>query len=422
MKALLPMGDLPLLFTLGLMIILSYLAGKWFKWTGIPMIVAYMLTGVLLGPSGIKILDEALLSNMHFLTQGLLAFIAFKIGLDIEWEAVKAMGKGLFITTMWESLASAVVVAVGVFFVFGDIALGLAMGALAPASAPAGTLAVIEEYRAGGKLTETLYSVVALDDGVGILIFGLVTPFAVLNITEGSHGITGEAFGTMLLGSLEEIGLSILLGSLVGMLFVMVSKKNIQRSLMMILTFGFVLLLAGTAQLLGASLILSNMVLGLAVGNNNRVAFLKEVEEEDLGVILPFFFLIFFTIAGANLHIDSLPQAGVLALIYLSLRTLGKYGGAFVGSWMGGFERRIQKNLGMTILSQAGVAIGLSLVIKQELSGMGPEVAEGITRGDRLGNTIFTTITATSIFFELIGPILAKYGLKRAGEIPERKA
>ncbi len=225
----------------------------------------------------------------------------------------------------------------------------------------------------------------------------------------------------MLLHSLEEIGLSILLGGVAGWLFVLVDKREMDHARIMILTFGAVLFLAGVGQLLGGSVILSNMIFGVFVGNNKKNRFLKEIEEEDLGVILPFFFLIFFTIAGANLHLGSLMQAGAVTMTYIAMRSLGLYGGAFLGSRLGGFEPRIQKNLGLTILSQAGVAIGLSLVIKQELAGMGPEIAEGVTTGDRLGRMILTTITASSVFFELVGPILAKQGLKQAGEVDRKE-
>lgn len=413
--------QLPLLFVLGLLIVLSYTAGRQLKRTGLPMIVAYMITGIILGPSVTNVLDEALLQNMHFLTKGLLAFIAFKVGLEIDLKAIRKLGRGLMVTTLLETLGAAIVVTAGIYLLFNDLALALAMGALAPATAPAGTVAVIEQYRTKGRLTETLYSVVGIDDGLGIVLFGVISPFAILSVSEGTNGLLGGAFGTMLLHSFEEIGLSVLLGWIAGWLFVLVDKEEQDHARIMILTFGAVLLLAGAGQLLGGSVILSNMVFGVFVGNNKRNRFLKEIEEEDLGVILPFFFLIFFTIAGANLHIGRLMEVGLFASAYIVMRSIGKYGGAFLGSRAGGLEPRIQKNLGLTILSQAGVAIGLSLVIKQELAGMGPEITEGVTTGDRLGSLIFTTITASSVFFELLGPILAKEGLKRAGEINKKE-
>ncbi len=409
-------GQLPLLLILGVMVLTAYFGSLPFKRIGLPVVLAYMLIGILLGPSVSGILNEGLLSDMDFVIQGCLAFIAFKIGLEIDLKEVKEQGKGLAITTITESLLAVILVCAGVWALSGELALGLAMGALSPASAPAGTIAVIEEYKAKGKLTETLYSVVGIDDGLGILLFGIVTPFAILVLGDGGMG-TGGATG-IFLHSLEEIALSIVLGAVFAWLFILVNKERMDNFRVVLLTFGFILLLAGIGQWSGASVILSNMIFGLGVGNRGSGR-LHDLEEADLGVILPFFFLLFFTIAGANLHIAKLSEAGVLALVYIVCRSLGLYGGAFVGTTLGGFDPSVRKNLGLGILSQAGVAIGLALIVEQKFAGVGPMVAEGVSLGDRIGDTIFTTITATSVFFESIGPLLAKYGLKRAGEIGE---
>ncbi|MFB6257967.1 MAG: cation:proton antiporter [Flavobacteriales bacterium] len=410
---------LPLLLVLGVMILLAYLASRPIKKLGLPAILAYLLVGVILGPSVTGILGEELLRGMDFVIQGCLAFIAFKIGLEIDLKEVRRKGRGLAITTLSESFMAALLVGFGVWVVSGQLAMGLAMGALAPASAPAGTVAVIEEYGARGKLTELLYSVVGIDDGLGIVLFGLITPFAILSV--GGEALSVEGGAGIFLHSLEEILISIGLGLLFAWGLILVNKERMDDLRVFLLSFAFILLLSGIAQLTGGSLILANMLFGVGVGQWGTGR-LRELEEKDLGVVLPFFFLLFFTIAGANLHIEKMGEAGFLAAAYILLRGLGLYLGAYVGTSISGFESKIRKNLGLGILSQAGVAIGLALIVQQKLKGLGPVISEGVTRGDLIGDTLFTTITVTSIFFEFFGPILAKYGLKRAGEIEEHSA
>lgn len=130
---------------------------------------------------------------------------------------------------------------------------------------------------------------------------------------------------------------------------------------------------------------------------------------------MPLLFILFFTLAGANLHVAALPSLGLLGVLYILARSAGLVGGAAVGSAIGRLEPKIRKYLGMGILSQAGVAIGLSLIVKNEFTAISQHGAE-------IGTTVITTITATCIFFEIIGPILTKTGLEKSGEITVRKS
>ncbi len=151
------------------------------------------------------------------------------------------------------------------------------------------------------------------------------------------------------------------------------------------------------------------MVFGMVVVNTQRSSLLTQLHD-SLSDIMPLLFLMFFTLAGANLHVSELPALGLLGLIYVLGRSAGLMGGAWLGSSMGRLEKKIRDNLGMGILSQAGVAIGLALIVKAEFAEFGPQ-------GELLGATVLTTISATCIIFELIGPVTTKIALKRAGEI-----
>jgi Kef-type K+ transport system membrane component KefB len=159
------------------------------------------------------------------------------------------------------------------------------------------------------------------------------------------------------------------------------------------------------------------MVLGLVIGNYPKLEKIKNYEEEEVGFIIPLFYLLFFTLAGANLHLKSVPSLGLIGLVYIVGRIAGLGGGTFIGASVGKLGPEVRKYLGFGILSQAGVAIGLALVVKNRFQGLGPVINDaGLTMGDHIGNIVFTTITATSVIFEIIGPIMTKYALKKAGE------
>ena len=171
----------------------------------------------------------------------------------------------------------------------------------------------------------------------------------------------------------------------------------------------FVFICTGITSRLGFSFILANMVVGIIITNTQTSSFVQRLRDV-LSPLMPLLFLLFFALAGANLHIAALPALGLVGIAYIVARSVGKIGGATLGAYIGGAEKKLRKYSGIGILSQAGVAIGLSLVIKEEFASFGQ-------RGADIGTAILTTVTATSIIFEIIGPILARVALKRAGEI-----
>ncbi|MCF8301648.1 MAG: cation:proton antiporter [Bacteroidales bacterium] len=408
----------PKLFIVGIMVLIPLLVSQTSKKLHLPNIVAYMVAGIILGPSVLNFLNEKTLGNMEFITHMVLGFVAFKIGLEVNLQRLKAHGKGIIVTTLSESFLAVFAVAFLLYVLTGNVALSIIFGALAPASAPAGTIAVIDETRSQGSLTHTLYSVVGIDDGLGIIIFGIFSPIALFLLSHSGNGVEmNGAFWASFLEPFREIGLSVLLGGAVGLVFIWLTRFKGFRDELLPLTFGAVIIIVGISELANLSEILSNMIFGLVLGNYPNCERIKKFEEEEIGFMLPLFYLLFFTIAGANLHIEKLPSLGLIGLFYIVGRTLGLGGGAFVGASLGRLEPKIRKYLGFGILSQAGVAIGLALIVKSEFHGIGPVINEaGKTMGDYIGNVVFTTITATSVFFEIFGPIATKFALRKSGE------
>lgn len=411
----------PILFTVGIIFLIPLVLSQITKRMGLPNIIAYMIAGILLGPSVFNFLDSQTLGNMEFITHMVLGFVAFKIGLEVNIREVRAHGHGIIITVLSESLLAVIMVALFLYILTGNLALALIFGALAPASAPAGTIAVIDETKSKGSLTKTLYSVVGIDDGLAIIIFGLVSPLVIFLLSHSGGSITPDSsFWTTLIEPFREIGFSILLGGLTAILFVGLTRLRGFRDELIALSFGAVILAAGVSQLANLSVILTGMVFGLVIGNIPKLSDLKDYEEEEIGFIIPMFYLLFFTLAGANLHLESVPALGLIGLLYIIGRIIGKGSGAYIGASLGKMEPKIRTYLGFGILSQAGVAIGLALVVKARFSGLGPEINDaGLTMGDYIGNVVFTTITATSVIFEIIGPILTRYALKKSGEARE---
>ncbi|MGC9313262.1 MAG: cation:proton antiporter, partial [Sediminispirochaetaceae bacterium] len=314
----------------------------------------------------------------------------------------------IIIIIITESLLAFVLVTTAITWLTGDLAMGLIFGAIAPASAPAGTVAIIQEYKAKGSLTKALYSVVGFDDGLGIIIFGFAAAIA-KSIIQQSTGIHAESTAALLLPPLIEVGLSILVGGGAAIVFVFLGRRLTSSRDLFTLLFALVLITSGLSAPLHISLILTNMVLGFIIVNTQANSLIKKIEGE-LSNVMPLLFILFFVLAGANLHVAALPSLGLVGVIYILSRSLGLAGGATLGAAIGRAEPKIRKYLGLGILSQAGVAIGLSLIVKQEFSSLGSWGAE-------IGSAVITTVTATCIFFEFIGPILTKYGLQKAGEI-----
>lgn len=400
--------SIPSLLTVGILTLAALYVGKSMKFIRLPSILGFMLTGVLLGPGVFGVLTSALQEALSFVTSIALAFVAVSIGMELSFSELRRQGRGMVVIIVLESVFAFLVVTGAVYLLTGNLPLALILGGIAPASAPAGTVAVIQEYNARGPLTRALYSVVGFDDGLGIIIFGFAAAVARALLPE-VQAAGGTTLGALLLVPLEEIGLSLAVGLGMAVPFSLLASKLKQDRDILPLSFAIVLITVGLTELLHLSLILTNMVLGMFLVNSQPAAVLNRVKSE-LGRQMPLLFVLFFVLAGANLHLAALPSLGLVGLVYVVGRSAGLMGGAFLGSVITRAEAVIRRYLGMGILSQAGVAIGLALVVSRDFSALGAS-------GAFIGRTVITSVTATSIFFELVGPVLTKLGLRKAGEI-----
>lgn len=406
---------LPILLTTGSAVAVSLFAGKLTSRLKLPSLIGFMLVGIVAGPSLLDLLDESTQTALSFVTQIALAFVAVSIGLELSLSSLKKQGTSIIAVIIAESLGAFVLVTLAVYLLTRNLPLALIFGAIAPASAPAGTVAVIHEYRARGPLTRALYAVVGFDDGLGIIIFGFSAAIS-RALLAGQTGQNDMHLLEVLSAPVVETIGGLMLGLIMALVFCFLARKLSSAQDIFILLFGIVLATTGLCAQFHLSVILTNMVLGLVVVNTQPHAFVQQVGEQ-LRNVLPLLFVLFFTLAGSSLHLQALPQLGLLGLVYIVSRSTGLIVGSRVGAVMGKAGDTIRKYLGLGILSQAGVAIGLSLIVKQEFAGLGRIEASGVTAGDLIGGAVITTITATCVVFEIIGPILTRIALRKANEI-----
>lgn len=392
---------------LGLLLLCGFFCGKLAQRLKLPTLIGYLFAGLLLGPSFLNILTEDQLNQLEFLTTISLGCIAFIIGSELHISSLMRLGKGITVIILLESFLAFAAVTFAVFLYTGAPALSLLFGAMAPASAPAGTVAVIQEYRARGPLTRTLYAVVGFDDGLAIIIFGFALAVSKILLVGGTATST-VGFIISLWTPLLEGGFSLLLGIAIGAGFNAIIRRTTKDAERLIVMFWAILTAVGLSDRWHLSSILVCMVIGLLFANTNT-KHLLHATRAPLQQLMGLIFVLFFGIAGLHLNIIVLATLGIVGIVYTFSRISGLMAGAWLGARCCRMDDNIRRYLGFGILSQAGVAIGLALLIKQELSQ--------IPGAEMIGIQILSSITATSIIFEIIGPLGARYALKKAGEI-----
>ena len=399
---------------IGAATIVAFYFGKVARLAKLPSLIGYMVVGVILGPSVLHLFTEESMEHLSFITEIALGFVAFSIGSELNLSSLRRLGAGIISIIFAESFGAFLIVTIAIYLLTRDLPLSLIFGSMAPASAPAGTVAVIQEYRARGSLTKTLFAVVGFDDGLAIIIFGFVAAL-VKNLLIAEASGASEGLTHALLEPAREIGLSFIVGGIAGLLFFQLVRKLQSARDILIIVFGFILICTGLSIRWHLSLILTNMVVGFVLANSRHESLLSRVTS-PLMEVMPLLFVLFFCLAGAHLDLSSLPSLGLVGLVYILGRSAGLIGGARLGAIFGHVEDKVKKYVGLGILSQAGVAIGLSLIIKHELMQLHDKY--NLQHALDIGSSVLATITATCIFFEIVGPILTKVALKKAGEIP----
>ncbi len=374
------------------------LCGRLVKLIKLPNVTGYLIAGLILGPYVTKFIPLDVVNDFSVISDMALSFIAFTIGCGFKRSYLKKVGMTPVVIAIFESLF-AVFAVQGVLLAFGtDPQLAVLLGAIAAATAPAATLMVIKQYGAKGPVTDTLVSVVALDDAVALIAFSVCV--AIASVIGG-----GKFEAKTVYMPLIEIFGALMLGALYGIIFKIPLRFFKKAGNRQIITVGLVFACAGTANLLGWSSLLACMALGMTLCNISRES------DSILSVadsVTPALFLLFFATSGAALNITIIPQIGLIGIIYVLARIVGKVGGAWLGAVIMRAPKTVRRFLGPALIPQAGVAIGLTLVAQ--------------TAAPAYADQIRAVVLCATLIYELVGPVITKLTLQGAKEItPDAK-
>jgi len=385
-----------LITKIGIVLIVGFIGGKLAKLVKLPSVSGYLIAGLLLGPSFFDFITAENTESLTIVNEIALAFIAFSIGSEFVVSEILKMGKAIAFITLGEVVGAIGLVFSVMYFGFHQpFAFSIVIASMSAATAPAATLMVMKQYRAHGPMTKTLLPVVALDDVYGIMAFGIALSLAKLSVSTVEVGVI-----EMFTAPLIEIGGSVLLGGVLGVLVSLISKRLVDgRDELQVITLAAIGVGIGLAKWLGFSAILTNIAMGTGVVNMAENP--KRIFSSVNDFVAPFYVL-FFTLAGASLDLGILSAVGWMGLAYIFSRAGGKIFGAWVGCKAMKSPKKVTQWMGLGLLPQGGISIGLSVIVRQEL----PQFAVAIT----------TIIMFSVLIYETPGPIFAKIAITQAGE------
>lgn len=382
------------LCVLATMLFAGFIVTRLTKRLHLPNVSGYIIAGVLIGPGCFKMVPTGILSHMGFMSDIALAFIAFGVGKFFKKEVLREAGLRVIIITIFEALTAGILVTVCMCLIFKmDLNFALLLGAIATATAPASTMMTIHQYHAKGDFVNTLLQVVALDDVVCLLAFSVTV--AVVNArTLGHISVSDVVFPI-----LTNIG-GILLGLLCGFLLSRLITPYRSKDNRLILTVAMLLGISGVCAFFDLSPLLSCMVFGASYLNitDDRKLF-KQVNR-----FTPPVMSMFFIISGMNLDLGAIRTAGIIGVTYFAIRIAGKYLGVYAGCTLTSMPAPIKRYMGLALIPQAGVAIGLAFLGQRLLP---PE----------MGNLLLTIILSSSVLYELVGPACAKLAFFLSGSV-----
>lgn len=406
-----------ILLSLSIAIFAGLMLSRLVKKVKLPAVTAYLVAGILVGPyllgafgvKGFGFISHADIKSYSILSDVALGFIAFSIGNEFRISQLKKIGKQATVIGIVQAVMATVLVdaaLIGIHFIIPDVLplpSAIVLGAVASATAPAATLMVVRQYKSKGPLTDILLPIVALDDAVGLILFAVSFGVAKAMISGGVDILS------VVLEPLLEVVLSLLLGLVMGLLFSFFERFFHSRSKRLSMSVTFVLLTVALSmvkfEIGGIHIAFSSLLVCMMLGTVfcNICDFSEELMDRIDRWTAPLFIL-FFVISGAELELSIFKELPVVLIgfVYILVRSLGKYIGSYASSKAVGCDKNIVKYLGITLLPQAGVALGMAIKA-EELGDIG---------------TIVANITLFSVLiYELVGPYLTKIALTKAGEI-----
>jgi len=387
------------------------------KFLKLPDVTAYLIAGVVVGPfclgalgiKGLGFVSSEAVSSLALISEIALGFIAFSIGNEFRLADLKKTGMQAGVIGVFQAFAATILVDIALLAVHMlmpdklTASQAITLGAIATATAPAATLMVVRQYKAKGRLTSLLLPIVALDDAVGLVVFAVSFGIA-RSLSSGMVDLV-----SIIINPIVEIVASLALGAVMGWLLTQLEKLFHSNTNRLSLTIGFVILTAALSMLdfhigsvtVGFSSLLVCMMLGTVFCNLCPLS--EDLMEKSDRWTAPLFTL-FFVISGAELELSIFADIAIvgIGIVYIIFRSIGKYGGAFLSAKWTKCTPEVCKYLGITLLPQAGVALGMAVSAQQ----LGPE-------GDLIRNIVLFSV----LVYELFGPMFTKWALTKAGDI-----
>ncbi len=400
-----------ILFILGIGIF-GGIAGAWFfQKIKIPQVLGYLVIGIIIGQSGMKLINSDIIDSLKNFNFFALGIIGFLVGGELHGSTMKKYGKQFSAILLGEGVLSFSLVTISVSLVLyiftknfsASLAGGIVFGAIASATDPASTMDVLWEYRSKGVLTTTIIAIVALDDALAMALYGLGTGAAQM-IIGGDTSILEQAarIGIELFGAVA-------MGGAAGFFMNFIIRYSSDKNRTMIFTIGTLLIVISLSLMLNIDVILASMTLGIVITNKA-----PQRSKELFNLIKNFaspIYVLFFVLVGARLTLGNMPGfLWIIVGLYVLFRSAGKMLGAWMGAKITKADPVVQKYTGMGLFAQGGVAIGLSIMASQHLGNL--MLADGIN----LGDIIITGVTATTFIVQIIGPTMVKIAIKLAKE------
>jgi len=400
-----------ILFILGIGIF-GGIAGAWFfQKIKVPQVLGYLVIGIIIGQSGMKLINSDIIDSLKNFNFFALGIIGFLVGGELHGSTMKKYGKQFSAILLGEGVLAFSLVTISVSLVLyiftknfsASLAGGIVFGAIASATDPASTMDVLWEYRSKGVLTTTIIAIVALDDALAMALYGLGTGAAQM-IIGGDTSIPEQAIRI----GIELFG-AVAMGGAAGFFMNIIIRYSSDKNRTMIFTIGTLLIVISLSLMLNIDVILASMTLGIVITNKA-----PQRSKELFNLIKNFaspIYVLFFVLVGARLALGNMPGfLWIIVGLYVFFRSAGKMLGAWLGAKITKADPVVQKYTGMGLFAQGGVAIGLSIMASQHLGNL--ILADGIN----LGDIIITGVTATTFIVQIIGPTMVKIAIKLAKE------
>ncbi|MEA3331217.1 MAG: cation:proton antiporter [Campylobacterota bacterium] len=375
----------------------------------------YLLLGIFLSQSVSAFIPKTFIKHTGWIIDFSLLVIAFIIGGSIKFNMMLKMKKIILYITIFQAQLTFILTTVGLYLIlpfliqnnngYSDFifyfSIAMFLGALASTTAPTTTLAVIEEYKSVGILTATLIAVVAIDDILAIVNYSLSLSVYTSIVDSVNHNYLQN-----IVELLYHISGSIFIGIVFGFLTIYIISKVHNKNTLSV-GIGNIMLAYSVASLLNFEALLSVMIFGITLSNRSDYFeyIFKHLEDNYLDII----FMLFFIVTGASVDVYMLFSMWDIAIVYVLLRAMGKYWGAYTGARLSKSKKIVRDNIGLALIPQAGVALGLAMLLYKEF----PDC--------QITQIVLNTLLASTIIHEIIGPFLTKFALKRAGEIKENE-